>query len=40
LIQSLGAVKADAADLNAISAKRARASEIMDKVRFDDGPAR
>lgn len=39
LIQALGAVKADAADLNELATHRAKASEIMDKVQFDDGPA-
>jgi iron(III) transport system substrate-binding protein len=39
LIDGLGALDADKADLNDIARFRAKASELVDKVAFDDGPA-
>jgi iron(III) transport system substrate-binding protein len=38
LVKSFGPLKADATPLDAIAKFRAKASEIMDRVRFDDGP--
>jgi iron(III) transport system substrate-binding protein len=39
IVKSFGTLKPDAVPLDAIAKYRAKASEIMDRVRFDDGPA-
>lgn len=39
LIKALGTLKPDALPLDNIAKYRKKASEIMDRVRFDDGPA-
>jgi iron(III) transport system substrate-binding protein len=39
LVQSWGAFKADPISLNEIAALRKKASELVDKVGFDDGPS-
>jgi iron(III) transport system substrate-binding protein len=38
LVKSFGTLKSDPVPLDAIARFRAKASEIMDRVRFDDGP--
>jgi iron(III) transport system substrate-binding protein len=38
LVKSFGTLKPDSVPLDAIAKFRAKASEIMDRVRFDDGP--
>jgi iron(III) transport system substrate-binding protein len=38
LVKSFGTLKPDAVPLEAIAKYRSKASEIMDRVRFDDGP--
>jgi iron(III) transport system substrate-binding protein len=39
LVQSWGSFKADPISLNEIAASRKKASELVDKVGFDDGPS-
>jgi iron(III) transport system substrate-binding protein len=39
IVKSFGTLKPDAVPLDAIAKYRAKASEIMDRVRFDDGSA-
>jgi iron(III) transport system substrate-binding protein len=39
LVQSWGTFKADPISLNDIAALRKKASELVDKVGFDDGPS-
>jgi iron(III) transport system substrate-binding protein len=38
LVKGFGTLKPDSVPLDAIAKYRAKASEIMDRVRFDDGP--
>jgi iron(III) transport system substrate-binding protein len=39
LVKSLGPFKPDPISLNEIAALRKKASELIDKVGFDDGPS-
>jgi iron(III) transport system substrate-binding protein len=39
LVKSWGRFKADPISLNEIAALRKKASELVDKVGFDDGPS-